>query len=70
MPAKGCPSAQRRASGAQPKFALAHQQHPAVESAINNLGQRGLNRVRTHGRAGSAHTVALSVLATNGVERH
>ena len=41
------------------------QQHPAVESAINNLEQRGLDRVRTHGKAGFARTVALSILAAN-----
>ena len=48
MPAKGRLSASRSAHEAQPDFALARQQHPAVESAINNLEQRGLDRVRTH----------------------
>ena len=60
MPAKGRLSASRSAHEAQPDFALARQQHPAVESAINNLEQRGLDRVRTHGKAGFARTVALS----------
>ena len=46
-------------------FSAARQQHPAVESAINNLEQRGLDRVRTHGRDGFARTVGLSVLAAN-----
>ena len=48
MPAMGRLSASRSAHEAQPDFALARQQHPAVESAINNLEQRGLDRVRTH----------------------
>ena len=65
MPAKGRLSDSRRAHEAQPDFALARQQHPAVESAINNLEQRGLDRVRTHGKAGFARTVALSILAAN-----
>ena len=57
MPAKGRLSAGRSAHEAQPDFVLARQQHPAVESAINNLEQRGLDRVRTHGKAGFARTV-------------
>ena len=65
MPAKGRLSASRSAHEAQPDFALARQQHLAVESAINNLEQRGLDRVRTHGKAGFARTVALSILAAN-----
>ena len=65
MPAKGRLSPNRRAHEAQPDFALARQQHPAVESAINNLEQRGLNRVRTHGKDGFTRTVALSILAAN-----
>ena len=65
MPAKGRLSDSRRAHEAQPDFALARQQHPAVESAINNLEQRGLDRMRTHGKAGFARTVALSILAAN-----
>ena len=65
MPAKGRLPASRREHEAQPDFALARQQRPAVESAINNLEQRGLDRVRTHGKAGFARTVALSILAAN-----
>ena len=37
------------------------RQHPAVESAINSLEHRGLDRVRTHGTEGFARMVALSV---------
>ena len=39
--------------------------HPAIESAINGLEHRGLDRVRSHGADGFARTVALSVLAAN-----
>ena len=39
--------------------------HAAVESAINNLEQRGLGRVRAHGVAGFERMVGLSVLAGN-----
>ena len=46
-------------------FAEARHQHPAVESAINHLEHRGLDRVRSHGADGFAHTVALSILAAN-----
>ena len=65
MPVKGYRSAGRRAIEALPDFAEARQQHPAIESAINNLKQRGLDRVLTHGKAGFARTVALSILAAN-----
>ena len=53
MPAKGRLSPSRRAHEVQPDFALARQQHPAVESAINNLEQRGLDRVRPMARMAS-----------------
>ena len=43
----------------------ARRQHPAVESAINNLEHRGLERIRSHGADGFERTVALSVLAAN-----
>ena len=65
FPGKGKPSAADRAREAEPAFAGARRQHPAVESAINNLEQRGLDRVRTRGAAGFERTVALSVLAAN-----
>ncbi len=43
------------------------EDNTAVQSAINNLDQRGLDRGRgrTHGKAGFARTVALSILAAN-----
>ena len=46
-------------------FKFARQRHPAVESAINNLEQRGLDRVCTRGADGFSRTVALSILALN-----
>ena len=41
------------------------REHPAVESAIANLEQRGLDRVREHGRAGFERAIGLSVVAAN-----
>ena len=46
-------------------FAAMRRQHLAVESAINNLEHRGLDRVRSKGREGFARTVALAVVALN-----
>ena len=46
-------------------FAAMRRQHPAVESAINNLEHRGLDRVRAHGTEGFARVVALSMAALN-----
>ena len=46
-------------------FVAMRRQHPAVESAINNLEHRGLDRVRSKGRKGFARSVALAVLALN-----
>jgi len=46
-------------------FAAMRRKHPAVESAIDNLEHRGLDRVRARGPEGFARTVALSVVALN-----
>ena len=46
-------------------FVAMRRQHPAVESAINNLEHRGLDRVRSKGRKGFARSVALAVVALN-----
>ncbi len=46
-------------------FVEARRQHPAIESAINNLQQRGMGLVRTHGAEGFARTVGLVMIATN-----
>ena len=47
------------------EFKEARKQHPAVESAINGLNHKGCDKVRVHGKAGFARSVALSVLAAN-----
>ena len=46
-------------------FTFKSSLHPVVESAINNLENRGLDRVSTHGKEGFKSTMALSVLALN-----
>ena len=65
LPRKGRLSVADREREEAQAFAEARRQHPAVESAINNLAHRGLDRVRSHGADGFAHTVALSILAAN-----
>ena len=65
LPKKGRLSKAERDREQGETFAAMRRQHPAVESAINNLEHRGLNRVRSKGREGFARTVALSVVALN-----
>ena len=65
LPKKGRCSEADRERETQPTFVDARRQHPAVESCINNLEHRGLDRVRTYGAAGFERTVALSVVAYN-----
>ena len=65
MPKKGRLSQVDKDRESAPDFAEGRRQHPAVESAINNLNQRGLDLVRTHGKEGFGRTVALSVVAAN-----
>ncbi len=65
MPKKGARNQQDRQREQAPAFAEARRQHPAVESAINNLNQRGLSLIRTHGEEGFVRTVALVVVAAN-----
>ena len=65
MPKKGRLSQADKDRESAPDFAAGRRQHPAVESAINNLNQRGLDLVRTHGKEGFGRTVALSVVAAN-----
>ncbi len=52
-------------AGAGRRSAGARRTPAAVEPAINSLGHRGLDRVRSHGREGFARTVALAVLAAD-----
>jgi len=65
LPKKGRPVQADRQREGEAVFMAQRRRHPAVESAINNLEYRGLDRVRTHGAEGFARTVALSVLALN-----
>lgn len=65
LPKKGKLNRVEREREEADEFKSARQQHPAVESAINNLEQRGLDRVRTCGADGFSRTVALSILALN-----
>ena len=46
-------------------FTAMRRQHPAVESVIDHLEHRGLNRVSAFGVDGFTRVVALSVLALN-----
>lgn len=46
-------------------FKAARRQHSAVESCINNLEERGLDRCLSYGRDGFERHVALSVVACN-----
>ena len=65
LPRKGRLSKAERDREQGETFAAMRRQHPAVESAINNLEHRGLDRVRSKGREGFARTVALAVVALN-----
>ena len=65
LPKKGYLSKADREREQGETFAAMRRQHPAVESAINNLEHRGLDRVRSKGRKGFARTVALAVVALN-----
>ena len=65
LPRKGRLSKADREREQGETFAAMRRQHPAVESAINNLEHRGLDRVRSKGRKGFARSVALTVVALN-----
>ena len=65
LPKKGYLNAAERERAQSAEFVAMRRQHPAVESAINNLEQRGLDRVVACGADGFARVVALSVVALN-----
>ena len=65
LPKKGRLSKADREREGRELFREARRKHAAVESAINNLEQRGLDRIREKSKAGFARMVALSVLAAN-----
>ena len=65
LPGSGYLSKSNRERESEEWFVSARRAHPAIESAINGLEHRGLDRVRSHGADGFARAVALSVLAAN-----
>ncbi len=65
LPAKGRGTKASRARESEASFVARRRQHPGVESAIHALESHGLDRVRTHGRAGFERTVGISILAAN-----
>ena len=65
LPKKGRKSAAKREREAEPAFAAARRKHSGVESTINSLEHRGLDRVRLRGPDGFERAVGLSVLAFN-----
>ncbi len=65
MPKKGRLSQVDKERQCSEPFVKARYQHAAVESCINNLEQRGLDRCRAHGKGGFERTVALSIVAAN-----
>ena len=65
LPRKGKLNVAARAREQSETFQALRKQHPAVEFGINNLEQRGLDRVRSYGDSGFERSVALSVLSAN-----
>ena len=65
LPKKGYLNKAERERERGEEFVAMRGQHPAVESAINNLEHRGLDRILAHGATGFARVVALSVVALN-----
>ena len=65
LPRKGRLSRADRIREGAETFVVLRRKHPAVESAINALEHRGLDRVRAHGAGGFERVVGLSVLAFN-----
>ena len=63
LPKKGKLGPADRKRTADPTFREMRRQHPAVESAIHHLEQRGRDRVRSYGAEGFARRVALSMVA-------
>ena len=65
LPKKGRRSQSDQAREGDDVFKQARRQHSAVESCINNLEQRGLDRCYSYGRDGFERHVALAVVACN-----
>ena len=60
LPKKGGKSAAEREREAEPAFAAARRKHSGVESTINNLEHRGLDKVRLRGADGFELAVGLA----------
>ena len=65
MPKKGKPAEAERARRNDPLFKKMANRRSGIESCINNLEQRGMDRVLSHGADGFERMVNLSVLALN-----
>ena len=65
LPKKGRLSEEEKARERGPQFAEMRRLHPAVESQINNLEHRCLDRVLSYGPDGFARMTALSMVAAN-----
>ena len=65
LPRKGRLSKADQERESEATFQKARRQHPAVESAINNLEHRGLDRVLAYGASGFDRMVSLSMVAFN-----
>ncbi len=70
MPKPGYRNAKQRERESHPDFIKVRLQHPAIESAINNLQQRGMGLIRTHGKEGFDRSVGLAVLAVLAANIH
>jgi len=65
LPKKGRLSAADKAREYSEDYIQARRQHSAVESCINNLEVRGLDRCLSYGKHGFERHVALSIVASN-----
>ena len=65
MPKKGKMNEAERERQSDPEFAMMARWHSRIESHINNLEQRGLDRVLSYGPDGFERMVNLSVLSLN-----
>ena len=64
-PKKGKPAEAERERRSDPEFAMMARWRSRIESHMNNLERRGMDRVLPYGPDGFARMVDLSVLAPN-----
>jgi len=65
LPKKGRLNKAEQEKAHQEDYQQARRQHSAVESCINNLESRGLDRCLFYGKQGFERHVGLSIVATN-----